>query len=747
MAPASRRHTASIIALATAAAFGVAGAPTAVPALAAPVADPIVNQAAPQLTAPADDKTTPVKDVVLQWTKVPYATTYEVQISPNGDWTNNKIDLPKNGMTVATTYEVPLSLPHDEYYWRVRGVDANGHTAWSAERQFLHDWAVPLPILHTPTSADPTITWAPVAEASLYRIRFSLDPTFPPAQDVTKVCWTAGTSFTPYNLISADAEKITPDDCFTPFDPEAGKTYYYEVVAYDDSTASPIKADNAPDTAFECGTAQPECDALSVGAAGALVWQPVAAGANPTAATVSGLSTMWHASSLPGSACDVDAACPTTPTFSWTAVPGANYYRVQVFRDPYGTNVYRVYSTEWPSLTPREAYQDAQAGHAYYWNVVAYNCVTPAPSATPTPSASPSASPSPSPSPSPTTDPTTCPGTDSDGKTFMGISTIASFAKRSDAPVLRSPAAGATVKTPTVTFKWDDYLNSGNAGSLEARNYHLQISTTKTFDKPVTDIDTVDMTRWTDPTATLPDGVYYWRVQALDESSNQLTWSAPRVFTFAGAAPTFRITSKDGLGVTRNVHVKASEPDIVGKVSSSTLKVFAVSTKQAVAGTWNKAGAASWTFNPSGVLVPGESYALSVRGLRDQNGNAAVASSRTVRTKTLVDDRNPAMHYTSSWSRTSSSNAVNGSYSLGTGGSAAVTVVGDKISLYGCKGPGLGAAVVKVDGNRQATVHENQQFTECGVLLWKGSVSSSKPHQLRFVQSKGSVAFDAVKVG
>jgi hypothetical protein len=33
------------------------------------------------------------------------------------------------------------------------------------------------------------------------------------------------------------------------------------------------------------------------------------------------------------------------------------------------------------------------------------------------------------------------------------------------------------------------------------------------------------------------------------------------------------------------------------------------------------------------------------------------------------------------------------------------------------------------------------------VLLWKGPVSSTKPHAVQFAQSAGSVALDAVKVG
>jgi hypothetical protein len=719
VASAPRRLVGSLIAVT--ALVSVAGGIS--PALAGSTADPIVKQAPPTLIAPANDTTTPVKDVVLQWTKVAYATGYEVQISPNGDFTNNAIELPNNGIVVPTTYEVPLSLPHDEYYWRARGVDAGGHTGWSSQRQFLHDWAAHMTILQQPTTSDPTISWAPVPEASLYRIRISPDPTFNPDNPLTKICWTAGTSYTPYERVSQSEESIKPSECFTQFDPKAQQNYYYEVVAYDDSSATAIKADNAPDKGFECGQAQPECDALTVGALGQFTYQPVAAGAT-SSSDVTGLKATWHVGSVPGTACDVNSPCPVTPTFSWNPVPGANQYRVYVFRDPYGSNVYRVYRTEWPSLTPREAYQDAQAGQAYYWEVVADTCT----------------------SPDPATDPT-CPGSDTDVLTFVGSSAITSFAKRSDPVVLQSPTDGATVKTPAVTFSWDDYMNSGNQGSLEARNYHVEISTTKSFDKTVRDIDTVDMTQWTDPSKTLANGVYYWRVQAIDESDNSLTWSNPRMFSFDGAPPTLSITTKSGISVKNGLSIKASEEDIVGTVSPSTVRVIGVSTHKSVPGTWNKTGAATWAFNPSGLLVPGESYALSVSGLRDQAGNTVLATNTSVRTSTLIDDRNPAISYSSHWSKGSSSNAKRGTYSAGSSGTASVTVVGNKISVYGCKGPGFGTAIVRVDGNRQATVREHQEFTQCGVLVWTGPISSTRPHTLQFAQSSGSVALDAVTVG
>lgn len=38
---------------------------------------------------PEDDETV-TADLVFSWEPMPGATTYEIQISPNGDWTNNR---------------------------------------------------------------------------------------------------------------------------------------------------------------------------------------------------------------------------------------------------------------------------------------------------------------------------------------------------------------------------------------------------------------------------------------------------------------------------------------------------------------------------------------------------------------------------------------------------------------------------------------------------------------------------------
>lgn len=328
---------------------------------------------APTLTAPADNTSTPLKDVVLQWQPVAGASQYQVQVSPNGEWTNNTVTLPGDGITVADLFEMPISLPHDSYFWRARAEVGGSWGPYSAPHQFVREWEAPVNILKAPTSSDPTVVWAPVKDASEYLVSFSTSASFPTKD--SESCTTNNTSFTPYDLETKP--ESANGTCFGEEVLNNGKPYFWRVVPYDDSTAAPIKADSAPDPNFMCAIAQPECDATYFVSPTTFTFEATAATTTPPAgfpAVVTGLTTSWHTTSLSGTDCDSASACPVTPTFSWDPVPNANYYQVRVYRDADRSNVYRVYDTAWPELTPRDSFFDAQAGHAYYWDVAAGTC-------------------------------------------------------------------------------------------------------------------------------------------------------------------------------------------------------------------------------------------------------------------------------------------------------------------------------------------------------------------------------------
>jgi hypothetical protein len=338
----------------------------------------------PVLLSPANDPSTQLKDVILQWQPVSGASQYQVQVSPNGEWTNNKVALPNNGIVVDPTFEMPVALPNATYFWHVRAQVGGVWGRYSTQWTFVKDWKSPITILKQPSSADPTITWAPVKEASLYLIRYC-----PGAcgkgtiglQEGEADCYTAQTSVTPYTdgLVLAKEPNAGPGagggcEGTTTIDLVEGEVYGWELIAYDDTTAADVAAEDSPGVELDCEQGdQPLCD-VDRYFGQAFQFEAPAAGSPANTSTATGLKTSWHSSALPGNTCNVTDTCPMTPTFSWNPVPGANYYLVDIYRDPGLTNEYQQYATSWTQLTPAVTMFDAQAGQPYYWTVTPGTC-------------------------------------------------------------------------------------------------------------------------------------------------------------------------------------------------------------------------------------------------------------------------------------------------------------------------------------------------------------------------------------
>jgi hypothetical protein len=391
-----RRRISLLITSAAAVAIGAAVVPlsSSYAAVAAP---------APTLVSPANETETAIKDLVLDWKPVAGASSYEVQVSRNEDWTNNQVF---DGATKATLFEMPIGLPHSTYFWRVRAKVGSTAGAWSQVWQFFREWEAPIHVVHTPSSADPTVTWAPVPEASIYHVIFDTSPIS--NQDLLDVngggCFTANTSFT---AGTGGDEQST--NGFTCDDPslQDGKTYYWGLAAFDDTTSSPIKLQGTEG----CGTELPECDALVVNG-GSFLWHAPASG---TGTQLTGLKTTWHSSTDTQNVCTETTPCPMTPTFSWEPVPGADLYLLEIYVDRDATTLYRGYNSQTPTITPPDQFQDAQPNKPYYWRVDASTCggtgvQCTAPKAAnqgcPPPGGTTSATPSPAPSSTPAPAPT-----------------------------------------------------------------------------------------------------------------------------------------------------------------------------------------------------------------------------------------------------------------------------------------------------------------------------------------------------
>lgn len=378
MASQLRRFTVAALAA------GAVGSFLLVPGQALAAGSAAPGPSAPKLVSPADDnnESAPLKDVVLKWDPVSGASSYQVQVSPNSNFTNNTVTLPNNGATDATTYELPISLPHSAYFWRVRSVEGSQQGSWSAPFEFLREWdssttpSGSFTMLTDPSVAtdatgmgNPLFSWTPVPDASLYEVRLSTQPNFPTGSD-TFNCLTAATSLFPYQLESSK-ENGTTGSCFDETQLTNGKSYYWLVRPYDDSTAATLSADDTNDPNFECSQVQPECDAVTQ--SGRFTFQAPAAGAAVTG-NATGLTTSYRTTTGGTVACTSTDACPTTPTLSWNPVLGANYYQVAIYLDPDMTNVYRVYDTAYTSLTPRDLFYDDQDYRAFYWTVTPGTC-------------------------------------------------------------------------------------------------------------------------------------------------------------------------------------------------------------------------------------------------------------------------------------------------------------------------------------------------------------------------------------
>jgi len=87
---------------------------------------------APTLVAPKHGARVTNRKLRLEWSRVSDAIRYEVQLDPDPAF-----PLPPSAAARRTFYRLPVTLPQNVYYWRLRAVDKAGNvSAWSAPRSF-----------------------------------------------------------------------------------------------------------------------------------------------------------------------------------------------------------------------------------------------------------------------------------------------------------------------------------------------------------------------------------------------------------------------------------------------------------------------------------------------------------------------------------------------------------------------------------------------------------------------------------
>ena len=260
----------------------------------------------PTLVTPANTTAVAVTDLVFSWTPVVGAKTYELQISPNGDWANNLVaGIPP---IKGTRFSPPATLDNGSYFWRVRAKDAKAtpnNGGWSAEWQFTRGWS-DRPTTTAPAwvTGDPaaqvtgnlTFAWTPIRNASHYEIETSHDVNFSPGDASTTSCFTNHTRFTPYGRITGAGE---PGSCALSIG-NSGSVYYWRVRGIDATTGvlGLWSQTGTADTARFIRVPQP-----------------------PTLTS------------------PADAATVETPVLTWATVPNVEKYIVTIKKSDQSTNV------------------------------------------------------------------------------------------------------------------------------------------------------------------------------------------------------------------------------------------------------------------------------------------------------------------------------------------------------------------------------------------------------------------------
>jgi len=280
----------------------------------------------PVLVEPALGET--VDDVVLRWEPVAGASTYQIQVSPNADWSNNVVvDLTVKG----TSYSPPVTLENASYFWRVRARDAASPAnlgTWSEEGQFTRAWQdTPDPLAPADTVGSsvetPTFTWTPIPHASHYEVQLGEDVNFSP--DTFSTCFTNHTELTYYESVVSGSPN-PPGACQSAdFETEPGSVSYWRVRGVDGTG----------------GVVSP--------------WSEV-----------SQFLFRGDTSDTPTLLGPADGATVETPVLAWASVPGIGKYKVTLDKPGSSTNL--TVTTAATTWTPTsEVANSLPAGPVTWW--------------------------------------------------------------------------------------------------------------------------------------------------------------------------------------------------------------------------------------------------------------------------------------------------------------------------------------------------------------------------------------------
>ena len=257
---------------------------------------------APQITYPANDVNQAIEDVVLDWTPVPGARNYDVQVALDADFNNITYSFTN---VSGSRLSPPTTLANDQFWWRVRAVDLAGQpTPWTTslngfQRQWLDQ---PQPVYPTgnirPTR--PFIQWTPVQHASYYELYVATNANMTPAPHLCRV---VGTTYVP--RVRATAALTAGVDLWW-----RGPAYRRPLPRQASPASSPCRSPSSGPTPAPAG--------------GAIDLNAVGAGPQGRGRRHRHLDAATAARTRRGpERRHICTGVPTTPVFSWDPVPGA----------------------------------------------------------------------------------------------------------------------------------------------------------------------------------------------------------------------------------------------------------------------------------------------------------------------------------------------------------------------------------------------------------------------------------------
>ncbi len=541
------------------------------------------------------------------WVGLGWADHYDVVIN---DLTTGQAPVLENPAAFGTSWTPSVSLhAGDNFEWAVRALDATGtiSSAFTAPLDFTVQ-QLPAPALNAPsgvvTTAEPTFSWTAVANAGHYDVW--VDNLTTGQSSVLRNTNIAGTSWSPTTPLAG------------------GNTYRWWVRAIDSTGTNmglwggsmdfSVAALSQPVLSAPAGTTASDTPTFTWTAVGGAdhydLWvDDVTAGKTGSVRNQAILGNSWTATTafqpghtfrcwvraldststnagpwssavnftvtalgVPTASGPAGSIASASPTFTWSAVAGADHYELWVNDSSTGQSAVfddrTVVGTSWVPPTP------LAAGDSYRWWVRALDSTG------------------------------TYPGAWSAAVNFnvIGLPT----------PALIGPAAPVLDAEPA--FTWN--------AAVGADHYDIWVDDVTSGQSPVLRNQVVAGTSWSPSTPFKPGDTFRWWVRALDQNGGDASaWSSPLTFsvtalpvptllgpgsTVMNAEPTFTWTAAAG----------ADHYDIW--VSDLTTKQGPVQRNQAVVGT-------SWV--PSLPLTPGDKFQCWVRALDSTGTNAGAWSN------------------------------------------------------------------------------------------------------------------------